>query len=153
MNYKVQKRLAGIIGKCSPSKAKLDQDRLEEIKESITKADIRGLIKDGAITIKQKKGVSRVRANKIRIQKKKGRQKGQGTRKGTHNARNPHKRTWINKIRLQRRILRGLREKGDITKRVYGELYMKAKGGFFRNKNHLKLYIEEHNLTIKKQAK
>jgi len=150
MEYKVQKRLAGIIGKCSPSKVKLDQDRLEEIKESITKADIRGLIKDGAITIRQKKGVSRVRANKIRIQKIKGKRRGQGTRKGTKNARLPRKRQWINRIRLQRSLLKHLRENEMITKKVYGELYLKAKGGFFRNKNHLKLYIEEHNLMIKK---
>jgi len=146
----VQKRLAGIIGKCSPSKVKLDQDRLEEIKESITKADIRGLIKDGAIIIKQKKGVSRVRANKIRRQKIKGKRRGHGTRKGTKNARMPRKRVWINKIRLQRRLLKDLRENGLITTRTYGELYLRAKGGFFRNKNHLKLYLEEHDLMIKK---
>ena len=150
MEYKVQKRLAGIIGKCSPKRAKLDQERLEEIKECITKADIRGLIKDGAITIQQKRGVSRVRANKIRIQKIKGKRRGQGTRKGTKNARSPRKRVWINKIRLQRSLLKHLRENETITKKVYGELYLKAKGGFFRNKNHLKLYIEEHNLMIKK---
>ena len=146
----MQKRLAGIIGKCSPSKVKLDQDRLEEIKESITKADIRGLIKDGAIIIKQKKGVSRVRANKIRRQKIKGKRRGHGTRKGTKNARMPRKRVWINKIRLQRRLLKDLRENGLITTRTYGELYLRAKGGFFRNKNHLKLYLEEHDLMIKK---
>ena len=150
MDLKVQKKLAGKLNKCSPKRVKIDISRADEITESITKADIRGLVADGAITIKQKKGVSRARANKKREQKIKGRQKGHGSRKGTKNARSPKKRVWINKIRIQRRLLKELREKEMITKSTYGSLYLKAKGGFFRSKNHLKLYMEEHKLINKK---
>ena len=32
----------------------------------------------------------------------------------------------------------------------YGKLYKKIKGNFFRNKDHLKSYIFQNNLTIKK---
>ena len=40
-----QKRLAGSIVKCSPSKIWLDPNELEEIKEAITRIDIKILIK------------------------------------------------------------------------------------------------------------
>jgi large subunit ribosomal protein L19e len=49
MKLKVQKRLAADILKCSIKKIKIDQSRLEDIKESITKKDIRTLIKEGAV--------------------------------------------------------------------------------------------------------
>ena len=39
-----------------------------------------------------------------------------------------------------------LREKEIIEKKVYRDLYLKSKGGFFRSKRHLKLYIDEHGL-------
>ena len=128
-------------------------ERAEEIKESITKADIRGLIKDKAITIKQKKGVSRARANKIKTQKSKGRRKGAGRLKGKKTSRTPKKETWMNKIRIQRALLKELKEKKKITTAIFSELYRKAKGGFFRSKRHLKLYIEEHKLVNKNENK
>src|SRR3989338_1022382 len=136
MKLNVQKRIAADIVGCSPKRVRLNTDALEQIKESITKADIRGLINDGVITILQKKGVSRVRANARQSQRRKGRQKGHGSRKGASNARETAKRQWINKIRLQRRILKSLRENNQIDKKNYTELYLKAKGGFFRSKNH-----------------
>ena len=149
MNLKVQKRIAAEMVGCSPKRIKFDESRLEDIKESITKMDMRGLINDGVIRVKQKKGVSRVRANKRRKQRKKGRQKGHGSRKGSKNARMAQKREWINKIRLQRRILKELRDKELITKNVYAMTYSKAKGGFFRSKKHMQIYLEEHNLIKK----
>jgi len=149
MKLKVQKRIAADVAGCSPKRIKFDETRLEDIKESITKTDIRGLINDGAIKVKQKKGVSRARANKNRKQRKKGRQKGHGSRKGSKNARASRKREWINKIRLQRKILKLLRDKEMITTEVYATIYSKAKGGFFRSKKHMQIYLEEHNLIKK----
>jgi len=46
MQLKIQKRLAGQILKSSQNDIWLDSDRLDEIKEAITKADIKSLIKD-----------------------------------------------------------------------------------------------------------
>lgn len=146
----VQKRLAGQILKCSPKRIVFDQSRITDIKESITKSDIRGLIKDKAIIRLQKDGISRVRARKIRRQKQRGKRRGSGSRKGTRNARNNSKRVWINQIRLLRDILKQLKDKKLIETSTYRELYDKAKGGFFRSKRHLKLYIEERSLIKKK---
>lgn len=149
MKLKSQKRIAGIVSKRSPKKVKFDPESLEEIKESITKLDIRNLIKSGAIKVKPIKGVSRSRARKTSEQKKKGRRKGAGSRKGKAGARTNKKRSWINKIRKQREFLQMLKEKDKITKKVYRELYLKSKGGFFRSKRHLQLYINEHELIKK----
>ncbi len=143
---KIQKKLAGKITKRSPKRVKLDPDRMDDIKEAITRVDVKSLIKDKAIKLVKKKGISRARAKKTQAQKSKGRKKGYGSRKGTTNARLNQKTVWINKIRLQRKLLRELRDNEKITAEVYKDLYKKAKGGFFRSKRHIKLYIKEHRL-------
>jgi len=138
-----QKRLAAQILKCSEKKIRFDPDRLSDIKEAITKVDIKGLIKDKAIRKVHAKGVSRGRARKRLVQRRKGKQKGPGSRKGGRSARFPRKREWINKIRAQRGLLRKLKEKKIIDDKLYRELYLKSKGGFFRSRRHIKLYLEE----------
>ncbi|MDH3382375.1 MAG: hypothetical protein OEL54_06685, partial [Flavobacteriaceae bacterium] len=107
------------------------------------------LISEGVIKKKPFQNTSRVRARKIKIQKSKGRRKGRGKRKGKKTARLPKKNAWIERMRTQRGFLKELKEKGIITSLTYRQFYMKSKGGFFRSKRHIKLYIEEHNLTKK----
>ena len=149
MNLRVQKRLTAEVMKCSPKRVKFDEERLEDIKESITRRDLVSLVNDGAISIIQKKGSSKARARKKRVQKAKGRQKGHGSRKGKANARESAKRIWINRIRKQKELLKKLRDKKIITTRAYHKMYALAKGGFFRSVGHIKGYIEEHNLAKK----
>jgi large subunit ribosomal protein L19e len=143
----LQKKLASQLSKRSPKKIKLDVNRMEEIKEAITKADIRSLIKDKAIKLESAKGISRARARKTNKQKVRGRKKGQGSRKGKANARLRDKKKWMQKIRLQREFLRELKLKNKISSQVFKDLYKKSKGGFFRSKRHIKLYLKEHKLT------
>ncbi len=152
MKLKTQKRLAANLLKCSKKRVSFDNERLDEIKESITKRDIVGLIKDKAIKKKQAKGISRVRANKIKRQKAKGRRKGPGSKKGTYGARLPKKQKWMNKVRLQRQFIKGLKDKKIITSKSHQMLYSKIGGGFFRSKKHIKLYIKENDL-IKENGK
>lgn len=149
MNTKTQKTIAAKVSKRSPKKIKLDITKFEDIKEAITRADIRALIKSGAITVKKAKGVSRSRAKKNQKQKVSGRKKGHGSRKGTANARLGNKKKWMARIRLQRTFLKELKTKNKLTNEVYKDLYRKSKGGFFRSKRHIKLYITEHNLVRK----
>lgn len=143
MNFKTQKKLAAQIFKCSPSKVKLDVSRGEEIKESITKVDIKNLIADEAIVKKKVNGPSRARARKIASQKSKGRRKGPGSRKGKKTARLNPKTDWINRIRKQRVFLKDLKDKEIITKEDYRKLYRKSSGGFFRSVRHIKLYVTD----------
>ena len=69
MKLDVQKKLAAKILKCSSKKIFLDMTRADDLKESITKKDIRALIKEGAIKKTKTQEKSRVRAKKIRKQK------------------------------------------------------------------------------------
>jgi large subunit ribosomal protein L19e len=145
----VQKRLASNIMKCSPKKVKFDTDSLAEIKESITKGDIKSLIAKGIISTRFMHGNSRVRARSILIQKRKGLRKGHGSRKGSPNARSNQKLEWINRIRKLRVLLKKLRDGNLIATKDYHMLCNKAKGGFFRSERHIKIYLEENQLVHK----
>lgn len=148
---KLQKRLASqILGK-SKKKIVFDTSRLEDISKAITKRDVAGLIKDRVIIAKPATGVSRVRAKARQRKKRQGRYKGFGKRKGRQAARTPRKTEWINKIRLQRSILCGLREKNRITHETFRLVYSKSKGGFFRSKRHMLGYLQEKGLVESKQ--
>lgn len=148
----VQRRIAADILKCGRNRVRFDPERLEEIKEAITKSDIRALIGSDIITKKRMNSTSRFWARKIREQKKSGKQKGLGSRKGKKTARLPTKRRWINNIRLQRGFIKSLRDKNSITSEIYHELYSKSKGGFFRSLRHLKTYSQERGI-LKNEAK
>ena len=145
----MQKRLAAQILKCSGKRIWLDSNRLEDIKESITNFDIKNLINQGIIKRKPKVGISGFRIRKKKLQKRKGRQKGLGSRKGKKTARLSKKAGWIARIRIQRIFLKHLKEKDLINKTTYRDIYLKSKGGFFRSKRHMKVYIEEHGLSKK----
>ncbi|HZX45323.1 MAG TPA: 50S ribosomal protein L19e [Candidatus Nanoarchaeia archaeon] len=138
-----QKRLAAQVLKCSKKRIKFDTESLGDIKEAITKADIRRLIIGNIIWKENAVGVSRVRARKRIIQRRKGKQKGEGSRKGSRNARLSFKEEWINKVRAQRELLRSLLDRKAINRQLFRELYLKSKGGFFRSRRHIKLYLEE----------
>ncbi|MBD3361938.1 50S ribosomal protein L19e [Candidatus Woesearchaeota archaeon] len=146
----LQKRLAAKILKCSPSRVVFDTDKLSEIKEAITKFDIRGLINKNIIRKKQIRGISKVRARKTKLQKRKGRRKGMGSRKGKASARAQPKGVWMNSVRAQRNFLKDLKSKGLISTVEFKKLYAKSKGGFFRSVSHLKLIINEQGLIKKK---
>jgi len=135
--------------KCGENRVKFDTENLQSIKEAITKSDIRALVKDKIIKKRKKAGVSRTTARKTLKQKRKGRRAGPGRKSGTHHARLSKKRAWMNKIRAIRGLLRTLREKEVIDSKVYNMLYQKSKGGFFRSRRHIKLYLEEHKLIKK----
>lgn len=143
MKLNNQKRLAAQILKCSKKRIRFDTDRLSDIKEAITNVDIKGLIKDKAIRKVAVRGSSRGRARKRLEQRRKGKQRGAGSKKGSRGARLPAKREWINKVRSQRDLLKKLKEKKVIDDKTYREFYLKSKGGFFRSRRHIKLYLEE----------
>ena len=150
MKLDVHKRKAAKLLKTSPKKIKFNTSKLADIKEAITKTDLRGLIRDGTISKKQDKGVSRVRARKTQTQRRKGLQKGAGKRKGSANARVNTKESWKAKVRTQRTFIKELKDKGIIEQKTYRMLYSKVKGGYFRSKRHIKLFLEEHELVKKK---
>ncbi len=144
--FEVQRRLAAQILKCGKNRIRFDSARLDDIKEAITKADVRSLISNGVISKKRILNTSGFWSRKRKQQKGKGKQKGFGSRKGRKTARLNPKRNWINKVRVQRDFIKLLRNNGLITSAICHDLYMKSKGGFFRSLRHLKLYTQERGL-------
>ncbi|HII15302.1 MAG TPA: 50S ribosomal protein L19e [Nanoarchaeota archaeon] len=153
MNLANKKRLAAQVLKVGESRVWFDPERLNEIKEAITKRDIRKLVGDLAIQAKPSTGVSRFGARKIATQKRKGRRQGEGSRKGTPNARKSRKDLWMAKIRSQRDFLTSLKESGLIAPASYRKIYLMCKGGYFRSIRHIKMYMEEHQMFIRKEKK
>jgi large subunit ribosomal protein L19e len=120
----------------------------EKAGQAMTRDDVRTLLKQGKIIVKPVFGVSRVRARKITAQKKKGGRRGRGTRRGGKKARTPKKKVWMKKVRALRKRLQVL--KPELKKGAYRKLYNMIKGGYFRDKGHLMLYVKEKELTVKK---
>ena len=137
-----QKRLAASVMKVGASRVRIDPDRGEEVATAVTRADVRKLVDGGVITAVQTAGVSRGRGRKLDVQKRKGRRTGPGSRKGAANARNPRKARWIHQIRALRDELRTLREKGAIDAATYRDYYVRAKGGQFRSRAHLRSHMK-----------
>lgn len=137
-----QKRVVASILKCGVNRVWFDPERLSDIENAISREDLRGLVTDGAIKARQKKGNSRGRAREYAAKRSYGHCKGPGRRKGAAGARNSSKRAWIQKIRAIRKALIALRDAGTIDRHVYRILYRKAAGGQFRSVAHMRAQLE-----------
>ncbi len=153
MKLTTQKRLAAYVLGCSHQNVRFDPVRLAEIKEALTKNDIRSLIVKGAISKVPIESYSHGRSRMILKQKRKGRRSGPGSIKGKKFARLPRKQAWMDRVRAQRVLLATLKEHQIIAIPVYHQLYKMSKGGFFRSRNHIKLYLEEQGLVQKNERK
>lgn len=153
VNLAKQKRIAARVLKLGEGRVWINPNAAANVAGTITRDDIRKLIKEGTIAKKPVKGVSRGRARVIARQKTLGRRKGPGSRKGAKGARLSRKRQWITKIRALRRRLKTLREDGNMDKTTYRKLYNKANGGNFRSIAHLNTYIDAHKLLIREEVK
>ena len=136
-----QRRMAAQLLKCGANRVWMDQDRIDEIAKAVTKDDIRVLIRGKAIRTKQIKGISRGRKRYISQQKKKGRRRGYGSRKGAKYARLPRKQRWIRTIRPIRTYLKTLKGEKKIDSHTYRRYYLRSKGGEFKSKRHLETHL------------
>lgn len=104
-----------------------NSERLNEIKEAITKQDIRDLLQSKAIAIKQ------VRGRKTIVKRKNRRRKG-SIRKIVRDS----KRDYIILTRKLRNYITELRNKGKMSKEMYSQLRKEIKAKSFKDKSHLK---------------
>jgi len=105
MNLSTQKRIASEILKCGITRVRVKESK--EVGEALTREDIRSLIQKGEIWKIQKKGTSRGKARKLLKQKRRGRRRGAGSKKGRVRTK---KKDWIKGIRAQRRLLAEFRD-------------------------------------------
>lgn len=142
MKMSSAKRIAARKLNVGVSRLKVDPTATKKIKEAITGVDIENLIKEGVFKFSGK-GQSRGRARVLLAKKKKGRQKGIGSRKGTRNARTNKHKLWILRVRAQRKYILKLLQEQKIDSLQYRDLYNKIKGGFFRSKSHIDSYLSK----------
>jgi len=122
----------------------MDPEHKKDVDVAITKADVRKMILKGYI----KKLPEKLKVREVR----KKRKKGIGSRKGAKHAKVPAKRKWITTVRPLREMLRELKTSNQLDNKTYRKLYMLVKGGMFRSRSHLRIYLEQHGL-IKKGEK
>ena len=143
MNLSVKKRMAADVLKVGKKRVKFDPESTDDIFDAITRESIRGLASSGVISVKPKKGVSRGRARKMRVKSKK-RGVGAGSKEGAKGARRGKKSIWINKVRTLRGRVKVWRDRGEISGKVFNEMYRQIKGGHIRSLKHLESILKQY---------
>jgi large subunit ribosomal protein L19e len=136
----LQRRLAADILGVGESRVWLDPAQTKDIQSAVTRADVKKLISRGLI---------RALPEKLRKPKVRRKRKGPGRRRGAKYARLTKKARWISRVRPQRRMLRELRDTGQIDRPTYRRVYLLVKAGMFRSRTHLRTYLEQHGMLKK----
>jgi len=139
-----QKSIAARLIGCGVSRVRVDPARIADVQEAITAADVNMLISSGIIWAAPKKGVSSARRVHKMMQKKKGRMRGHGSKKGK--IKGAKKRKWMAQIRALRDQLRKLKGDGRINGADFRKMYVVSKSGFFRSRAHLMVHLERNGM-------
>lgn len=130
MNLRNKKLLAARTLNVGKERIVFVKSRLEEIKEAITKQDIRDLQKEKAIIVKEIKGKKTI--------KKKSKRKGPGSVKKKVNIR---KQNYVIMTRKLRRYVAEMKKQGMLSKEEIEGIRKKIRNKSFKSKAHLKEYI------------
>jgi large subunit ribosomal protein L19e len=142
VNIKKKRELAARILGVGANRVRFEPDSLEDVADSITRENIRALIKNGSIWTVKPKGTSRGRALARRsVWQVHGR--GPGSKKGKKTARTGKKELYVIKTRSMRYHLKVLKDRKDINRETYWQLYKKVNGGQVRSLAHLRDLVKE----------
>ena len=130
MNLKKKKELAARTLKVGKDRIIFVKERLEEIKEAITKQDIRELQKEGAIVVKAVKGRKKI--------KKKGGSKSVGNVRKKVNKR---KKEYVVMTRKLRKYAAEMKKQGRLSAEEVKSIRKKIRNREFKSKAHLKEII------------
>ena len=130
MNLNKKKILAAKTLKVGKNRIILNQNSLAEIKEAITKQDIKDLAQQGIIKIKSKKG-------RKKIQRRKTKRGGGKIKKKIQR----RKQEYVKVTRKLRDYAKYLKESGKINKKEYLEIRKKIKAREFKSKTALKEFL------------
>ena len=142
VNIRKKRELVARILGVGANRVRFEPDKLDDVADSITRENIRALVKSGAIWTVQPKGTSRGRAvEKRSVWKVHG--KGPGSKKGPKTARTGKKRIYVIKVRSMRYHLKVHKDRNEIGRDTYWQLYKKVNGGQVRSLAHLRELIKE----------
>jgi len=130
MNLKNKKALAVRALGVGKGRIAFVESRLDEIKEAITKQDIKDLQKEGIIIVKEIKG------RKKNVGKKKKRGPGKIKKKL-----NTRKQDYVIMTRKLRRYVAELKKREELSREEIIEIRKRIRNKKFRSKAHLKEYI------------
>jgi large subunit ribosomal protein L19e len=144
MNLRAKKNLAAKTFGVGKERIAFVNERIEEIKEAITKQDMRTLQKDGAIIIKEIRG--------------RGKNPSKSRKKGKGNIRkrvNTQKKDYVILTRKLRRFLAEKKKKGEISREEIKKIRKKIRNKLFKSKSHLKENMGglKHENTKKKKKR
>ncbi len=107
-----------------------NQNRLDEIKDAITKQDVRDLVSSGAISIREVHGRKKNRAG--------GRRRIGSIKIKVRN----RKSNYIVLVRKLRSYIGEIKKHGTISKNEYAKLRKEIRAKIFRSKSHMKERVE-----------
>lgn len=131
MNLRSKKILAKKVLNVGKGRILFVENRLKEIKEALTKQDIRDLKEDGAILTKNVKGRKKNKVSKN--VRKVGKVKIKVNRR---------KQDYVILTRKLRKYLKEMKKQGKISKEEFKDARKKIRNKKFRSKAHLKSKIE-----------
>lgn len=130
MNLSKKKELAARTFNVGKERIVFIPSRINEIKEAITKQDMRDLKSEGAIILKEIKGSRK----KVRKHKKKT---PGNIRKKARNT----KREYMILTRKLRGYIKEMKNTGKVTQEIYIDVRKKIRNKFFKSKANLKEYL------------
>jgi ribosomal protein L19E len=142
MNLRVKKQLASRALKVGKERIIFVNERLDEIKEAITKQDIIDLHKDGAIKVREISG----RKSKPKTHKKR-------TAGNVRKKVNTRKRDYIIMTRKLRKIVADLKNSGKINREEFKDLRKKIRNKSFKSKAQLKEIMGQRESSQKGSGK
>ena len=131
MNLENKKALAARTLHVGKNRIILSQDALSEIKEAITKQDIKDLYAEGIIQIKPIKGRKKI------VRRKTKRKAGKIKKKL-----NTRKQDYVKLTRKLRGFIKSIQKKGDIEDEKYKTVRKKIRMREFKSKANLKEYLK-----------
>ena len=132
MKLENKKELASRTLGIGKDRITFNPSRLKEIKEAITKQDIKDLVSSNAILLKEIKGRKKVERRKTR------RRAGSIRKKIKHG-----KRKYIILTRKFRSYLKQLRRKEEISEELYIKLRQEIRASMYKDLSHLKERLKE----------
>lgn len=130
MNLSKKKTLAAKALNVGKNRIKFVTERLDEIKEILTKQDVKDLAQEGAIQVKEVSGRKKV------VKRKRKRGPGKIRKKV-----NKRKQEYVIMTRKLRKYSAEMHKQGKISKEELIEIRKKIRNRLFKNKANLKQYI------------